>query len=271
MAPKGSHQGKGKATARAKMLTSVINRRQSLDRDRIKGFISEHIRGLVQIYNVCGVKDEWAWDLFYDIIFLDPVTTRHFSQFQVMWPHRRSRSSPFQERWAAFRSYMWRMFHKTRDQMNNWRWDHPRAFGDQVDRPNLQTTSSGKVKRTSERLIWYGRDDLRAKIEPPSCWQYTPGDCRAVRPLNWDEIIDDDDDDENWADPGAPSGGQSPPGDDNDNDDGEGAEDAQGGEKGTGKVKGTKDGKGKRKGKGKGNGKRKRIVKLYEADSATEG
>jgi len=95
MAPKGSSKGKGKA--RAKMPTSVINRRLSLDRDRMKGFISEHIRGLIRIYIVCGVKDERAWDLFYDIIFLVPVTTRHFSQFQLMWPHRRSRSSPFRE------------------------------------------------------------------------------------------------------------------------------------------------------------------------------
>jgi len=142
MAPKGSRKGKGKATARAKMPTLVINRRLSLDRDRIKGFITEHIRGLIPIYNVSGVKDERAWDLCYDIIFLDPVTTRHFSQFQLMWPHRRSSSSPFREWWAAFSSYMGQMFDKTRDQMNNWRWDNPRAFGDQVDRSNPQTTSS---------------------------------------------------------------------------------------------------------------------------------
>jgi hypothetical protein len=82
MAPKGSSEGLGKA--RAKMPTSVINRHLSLDRDRVKGFISEHIRGLIRIYNVCGVKHERAWVLCYDIMFLDPVTTRHFSQFQLM-------------------------------------------------------------------------------------------------------------------------------------------------------------------------------------------
>jgi len=207
----------------------------------------------------------------YDIIFLDPVTTRHFSQFQLMWPHCRSRSSPFREWWAAFRSYMGQMFDKTCDQMNNSRWDNPHAFGDQVNRSNPQTTSLGKVKQTGERFSWYGSDDLRAKIEPPSCRQYEPGDFLAVRPLNWDEIIDEDDDDENWADPGAPSGRKSRPGDDNENDNGEGEEDTQGGEKGTGKGKGTQhgkgkgkateDGKGKGKGKGKGNGKGKGIVK----------
>jgi len=247
------------------MPTSVINRRLSLDRDRIKGFISEHIRGLIRIYNVCGVKDERAWDLFYDIIILDPVMTRHFSQFQLMWPHRRSRSLPFLEWWAAFRSYMGPMFDKTHDHMNNWRWDNPRAFGVQINRSNLKKTSSGKVKRTGERFSWYGSNDPRAKIEPPSCQQYESGDFLAVRPLNWDEIIDDDDDDENWADPRAPSGGRSRPGDDNHNDDGEGEEDMQGSEKGTGKGKGTKHGKGKGKGKGKGNGKGKGIVKQTPA------
>jgi len=152
MAPKGSAKGKGKATAGAKMLTLVINWRLLLDWDRIKWFISEHIRRLIWIYIVCSVKDERAWDVFYDIIFLDPVTTRNFSQFQLMWPHHRSSSSPFQEWWAAFRTYMRQMFHKTRSQMNNWRWDNPRAFRDRVDCINPQTSSSGKVKRTSERF-----------------------------------------------------------------------------------------------------------------------
>ena len=156
---------------------------------------------------------------------------------------------------------MGQMFDKTRHQMNNWRWDYLSAFGDQVDRSNLQTTSSGKGKRAGQRFLWYCNDDLRARIEPPSSRQYKRGDFLAVKPLHWDEIIDEDDDDENWADPGTPSGGRSHPGDDNGNDDGECEEDTQGGEKGTGKGKGTQDWKGKgqatedREGKGKGTGK----------------
>ena len=165
---------------------------------------------------------------------------------------------------------MGQMFDKTRDQMNNWRCDDPHAFEDHVDCSSPQTTSSGKGKRTSERFSWYDSDDLKAKIEPPSCRQYKPGDFQAFRPLNWDEMIDQDDD-ENWAHPGAPSGGRSRAGNDNGNDDGEGEKDTQGGEKWTGKGNGTMDGKGKGKGKGKGNGKGKGIVKLYESDSDTEG
>jgi len=113
--------------------------------------------------------------------------------------------------------------------MNDWMWDIPRAFGDQVDRSNPQTTSSGRVKRIGECFSWYGSDDLRAQIEPPSCRQYKPGDFLAVRPLNWEDIIDEDDDDENWGDPGARIGGRSRPGNSNANDNGEGEKETQGG------------------------------------------
>jgi hypothetical protein len=102
MAPKGSRKGKGKATSRAKMTTSFINHHISFDQDHITGLILEHIRGLMRIYNVCALKDERAWELIYDIIILDPVTTRNSSQFQLMWPHRRSWGSPFQPPWAGF-------------------------------------------------------------------------------------------------------------------------------------------------------------------------
>jgi hypothetical protein len=112
-------------------------------------------------------------------------------------------------------------FDKTRDQMNNWRWDNTRDIGDQVDRSNLQTIISGKVNHTSKRVPKYGSDNLRAKIEPPRCRQYKSGDFLACRPQNRDEIIDEGDDDENWADSSVPSGGRSRPGDGNNNDHGE--------------------------------------------------
>jgi hypothetical protein len=231
MVPKGSCKEKGKANARAKMPTSVINECLLFNRDQIKGLISEHICGLKWIYNVCGTTDDHTWDLFYDIIFVDTVLTRHVSQLQLMWPHRRSSSSPLWECWAAFHSYMGQMFDKTCDQMNNGRWDNPCAFGDQVDRSNPRTTRSGKVKRNGESFSWYGRDDLRAKIESPSCRQYKPGDFLAIRPLNWDEIINNDDDDENWADRGGPSSGKRRPANGNDNDNSDCEGDTKGSEK----------------------------------------
>jgi hypothetical protein len=47
---------------------------------------------------------------------------------------------------------MGQIFGKTPDQMNNWRWDNPSAFEDQVNRSNLLKTSLGKVKRTAVRF-----------------------------------------------------------------------------------------------------------------------
>jgi len=201
MAPNGSRNGKGKA--RGKMLTLVIHRRLSFNWNRIKRFISKHICGLIWIYNVFAVKDERAWDLLYDIIVLDPVMTLHFSQFLLIWLLCKSRCLPYRKCWAAFRSYIAQMFDKTSDQMNNWKWDNPSAFRDQVDLSNPQTPSLGQVKHKSEGFSWYGHDHLRVKIEMPRCRQYKPGDVLAVEPLNWDEIIEKDGDDENWADPGV--------------------------------------------------------------------
>jgi len=186
MAAKRSPKGKGKAYARTTMLASVQNRRLSSHLDHIQGFILEYISGLVWIHSVCGTNIERAWDLFHDIIFLDPVTTRHFSQFQLIWPHRRSRCSSCREWWAAFHLYMGQMYDQTGGQMSSWRWDNPCTLGDQVVRSIQQTTSSENVQCTDECFSWSGSDDLRAKIEPPCCWQYKPGDFMAVRPLNRD-------------------------------------------------------------------------------------
>jgi len=139
--PEGSPKEQGQETTTEKMTTSIINRCLSLDLDCVKGLILEHICGVIRIFNVCGVKDESAWDVFYDIIFVDPVTTRHLSQFPPMWPDRSSSSSLFREWGAAVHSYMCQMFDKSRDQLNNCRWDNPRAFGDEEDLSNPHTTS----------------------------------------------------------------------------------------------------------------------------------
>jgi hypothetical protein len=120
------------------------------------------------------------------------------------------------------------MFDKTRNQINNGRWDNPHAFEDQVASSNLQPIRSENPIATGEHFSLYGSDHLRANIEPPSWQQFYPGDFLGVGPLNWDEIIDDDDDEVSWPDAGTPSGGRSSPGDDNDNDNKEGEEDTQG-------------------------------------------
>lgn len=93
-----------------------------------------------------------------------------------------------------------------------------------------------------------------------------------IRPLNWDEIIEEDDDNENWADRGSLGDRSTHPGDENHHHDGKGQVNKQGGVQWTRKGKGTQDenGKGKatedEKGRGKGlgmpNGERKGIVIL---------
>jgi len=111
---------------------------------------------------------------------------------------------------------MGQMCDTTCNHMNNWRWNNTRAFR---DHSNSQTTSSGVIKGTGKRFSWYGSDDSRGKIEPPTCRQYKPGDFLVVRPLSSHGMINKDGDNENWADPGAPSCGQSRPGDGKDNND----------------------------------------------------
>jgi len=91
----------------AKMPTSVIMRWLLLDWDRIQGILSAQICRLIEILNTCGITNESAWDLFYEIVFPDPVTPRHYPQSQLMWLDWRSRCSPFREWWAAFISYTW--------------------------------------------------------------------------------------------------------------------------------------------------------------------
>ncbi|KAF8542577.1 hypothetical protein BDD12DRAFT_876118 [Trichophaea hybrida] len=120
MVPKGSSKGQG--LVRAKIPISVINRRLSLDQVHMKGFMSVYIWVHILIYNVGVVKDDRAWDLFYDIIFLDPVMTRQFSQSQLKRLQCRVRSLPFQHRW-----------------------DNPCDIGDHVNGSNTKTTSFGRI------------------------------------------------------------------------------------------------------------------------------
>jgi len=128
-----------KTTARARILTSVLNRYLALDHHSTNGMISEHIRGLIRIYNITSIKDERAWDLFCDLIILDPVMTCRFSQFQLIWPDHMSTSLAFWEWGVDFRSYMTQMFDKTNHQMNYLRRHNPCAFREHVGWSTPQT------------------------------------------------------------------------------------------------------------------------------------
>ena len=124
------------------------------------------------------------------------------------------------------------------------------------------------MRPSGERFSWYSSDDLREKIDPPSCRQYTRRIFLAIRPPYWDEIIDGVEDNDNWADPEWPITGMTLPSHGNEIDDGEGQEDWQGGENGTAIRQGTKDGKTKWKWKGMGNGKGKGIIQQISGGDA---
>jgi hypothetical protein len=94
---------------------------------------------------------------------------------------------------------MGHMFDNTGNQTNNQWWDNLRAFGDQVDCSNPQTTSSWRGKSTRESFTCYSCDDPWVKVEPSRCQLFKAGDFLAVRRLNWDETINDDDNDEYLA------------------------------------------------------------------------
>ena len=49
-----------------------------------KLFMAEYVRALICIYAIGRIKDAGAIDLIYDIMFIDPVTTRYFAKFQEM-------------------------------------------------------------------------------------------------------------------------------------------------------------------------------------------
>ena len=95
--PKGRTQSRVEGHCEGKYDDVSLNQRLSFDRDRIQGFIWEHIRGHIRIANVGRVNDERARDLPHDIILLNPVTTCHFQPFQVMSLRHRSRCSLFRE------------------------------------------------------------------------------------------------------------------------------------------------------------------------------
>jgi hypothetical protein len=115
-----------KSTTKATIIDD-IRRVLKLDGYR-KTYLAEHIRGLIRIYGLGGIKSDGALGLLYDILFIDNITTNHFSQFQEMWTHRSSELPEHVEWWSVFRAFVRDCFNTTRDQMNRfYRESHPKA------------------------------------------------------------------------------------------------------------------------------------------------
>ena len=87
--------------------------------------MAEHIRALIRMYAIAGIKDAGAVDLMFDIMFIDPITVRHFRQFQGMWRYRLSRQKQYKLWWDTFRAFLRDCFDKTRTQMNHYHEENP--------------------------------------------------------------------------------------------------------------------------------------------------
>jgi hypothetical protein len=140
-----------------------------------KQFMAEHIRGLIRMYAIHGVKDDGAIDLMYDILFLDPVTTRHFAQFQGMWKQRASTQPRHIEWWSGFRAFLRDCFDKTRVQMNRYHKENPPLPTDSDTDPDSDDSNdcddSKRGKGHAKKDIWYPGTP---KLQPPSHKRATP-------------------------------------------------------------------------------------------------
>ena len=54
-----------------------------------KTYIADHIRALIRIYGLAGMKSDGMVGLMFDILFIDNTTTDHFGKFQEFWPEYR--------------------------------------------------------------------------------------------------------------------------------------------------------------------------------------
>jgi hypothetical protein len=69
---------------------------------RARSRSAEQIRALISLGELSGVKDSNSLSLQYYILFVEKTTTKHFTQFQWMWTHRKDREGEYHEWWGTF-------------------------------------------------------------------------------------------------------------------------------------------------------------------------
>jgi hypothetical protein len=90
-------------------LTATIKDRLKFPNDNtlVKNLISDEIRGLIRQYGISGESDPMWIRLQYEILFVDPITSRPLGQFQGMWQHRGAHKSTHEgDWWWAFYAYL---------------------------------------------------------------------------------------------------------------------------------------------------------------------
>jgi hypothetical protein len=98
-----------------------------------KSVLSEHIRAMIRMYGIGGIKDGATEQLFYEILFLDPLTTRHFGRFQRMWEQHNSTAQPYLEWWTQFRAFLRDCLDKTRAGNNRYQLEKWTAYSANAD------------------------------------------------------------------------------------------------------------------------------------------
>jgi hypothetical protein len=135
--------------------TERIKEVLKLQNTRIKTLMAEHIRAMIRAYGIGGIKDSAVEAMMYEILFLDPLTVRHFGQFQAMWPHRASKRAQHTEFWDQFRAFLRDCIDKTRAANNffaNVKYlayqDNAEDFYDSpaIDWPTLQADRIARVQ-----------------------------------------------------------------------------------------------------------------------------
>jgi hypothetical protein len=83
---------------------------------------------MIRMYGMGGVKDGATDQLLYEILFLDPLTTRHFGRFQLMWEYRTSTQPPFLKGWTQFRAFVRDCLDKTQASNNRYQEEKWNAY-----------------------------------------------------------------------------------------------------------------------------------------------
>jgi hypothetical protein len=132
-----------------------------------KSLMAEHLRAMIRMYGIGGIKDGAIEQLFYEILFLDPLTTRHFGRFQGMWEHRASAAQPYLEWWTQFRAFVRDCLDKTRVANNRYQLEKWTAYsandGDFYDSPAFDWPTL--ATDTDARVRWFPQPRYR---QPPA-------------------------------------------------------------------------------------------------------
>ena len=129
-AANGSEEAVGPKVPKAPSKADEWKQSLRFGTSRARSFYAEHIRSLIRLYCLHGIKKGDATSLIHDILFTDPTCAKHFAQFQGEWNHRHEREGQHAEWWSSFRAFLRDCFDKTRAAVNAIAAEAPPRIGD---------------------------------------------------------------------------------------------------------------------------------------------